>query len=325
MEDKRTSWLLMILISCIILFTYAALYKAGASRITAVVLDRDESNGIPSIVHFVVGQFNRAKAQNGASSTSSFTFFHYTTVLAARRHLRPNQLFVHYHHEPTTFWWKKMICDTEINATLIKTRLVRKIFTKPVDLTAHRADIIRLEALMKYGGIYLDLDVLVFRSFDSLLNQTDIVMGYENEKQNHVCNAVILARRNAPFLQRWYDAYQSFDGNCWGCHSVKLPGQLAYLYPNEITVLSMNAFFQPSWTEPGKFHRSNDYNFTSNYASHMWNTINKAELDRLSPERAMRINTTFGRMLRHAIGTSTLLQLQQAFLANSLDSSVIYQ
>lgn len=30
--------------------------------------------------------------------------------------------------------------------------------------TAHKADVIRMEALLTYGGIYLDFDVLVVRA-----------------------------------------------------------------------------------------------------------------------------------------------------------------
>jgi hypothetical protein len=290
------------------------------SNIRSMDSSHVQSTRIPSIVHLVIGLFNNASVQNDSSSLSSaFTFFHYLVFLAARRHLKPKKLFVHYNHAPTTFWWKKMIHDTEIDAILIKSRLVRRIFKQPVDLAAHRADIIRLEALIKYGGIFLDADVLVFRSFDPLLNQTDIVMGYENEKEKQVCSAVFLARRNATFLRRLRNSYRNFNQSCWACHSVILAGRLASLYPNQVTLLPSNAFFEPSWTEPEKFHQSNDYNFTSNYASHMWNTINKKELSELTPARAMSINTTFGRMLRYAIDTRTLLQLQQVFVENSMD------
>lgn len=40
---------------------------------------------------------------------------------------------------------------------------------------AFAADYIRFYALYKYGGIYLDADVEVLKSFDNLLNQTYIL------------------------------------------------------------------------------------------------------------------------------------------------------
>ena len=35
---------------------------------------------------------------------------------------------------------------------------------------AFASDVIRLYAIHKYGGIYMDTDVMVYRSFDALLN-----------------------------------------------------------------------------------------------------------------------------------------------------------
>lgn len=42
-------------------------------------------------------------------------------------------------------------------------RDVTEVFGNPVWHYAHKADVIRLEALKEFGGIYLDVDVLVTR------------------------------------------------------------------------------------------------------------------------------------------------------------------
>ncbi|CAF0759123.1 unnamed protein product [Rotaria sordida] len=196
---------------------------------------------------------------------------------------------------------------------MIKKRQVKEIFNKSVDHHAHRGDIMRLEVLIEYGGIYLDSDVLTLRSFDPLLNLNDVIMAHQDDGIK-VCNAVILAKKDATFLKRLYDAYQSFNENCWDCHSVKLPGQLASIYPNDITVLPTNAFFRPSWNEKAALYASNNYDFTPNYACHLWNKKNNHDhLSRLTPELALNANNTFGRMLRHAIGNATLLKLKEFF------------
>lgn len=46
---------------------------------------------------------------------------------------------------------------------LVRQRDVTEIFGNPVEHFAHKADVIRLEALRDYGGAYLDTDVLVIK------------------------------------------------------------------------------------------------------------------------------------------------------------------
>jgi hypothetical protein len=45
------------------------------------------------------------------------------------------------------------------DVTLNKVIAPTKIWNKPITLPAHKSDVIRIFALQKLGGIYLDLDV----------------------------------------------------------------------------------------------------------------------------------------------------------------------
>ena len=248
------------------------------------------------------------------STVSSFTFFNYLVFLATRRHIRLTKLLVHYYWEPNTFWWNKRKHDAEIAITLVKVRLVEKFFSRSVEHPAHRADVIRLETILQYGGIYLDTDILSIRSFDPLLNLNDVVLAHENDDKNLVGNAVILAKRNSVFLRRWYDAYQSFDGKCWICHSVVLAGKLVLLYPNDVTVLPTEMFYRPSWDEAKELFKSNEYDFTRNYAVHLWNHVNKHQLSKLELDFILNGNHTFEKILPQAVDRRTLLEPKRHFV-----------
>jgi len=274
-------------------------------------------NRIPSIVHFVVGQGDRKGIHHRHTLSSPFSFINYLVFLAARRHIRPKKILVHYYEEPDTFWWNQTKLNSEIDISLVKSRLVETIFNESVDHHAHRGDIIRLEVVMKYGGIYLDTDVLTLRSFDSLLNISDVVMAHQDNDESTACNAVIIGKRNATFLKRWYEAYQTFSENCWDCHSVRISGQLAKIYSKEIVVLPTDTFFRPSWTEMSKFFQSNDYNFTPNYASHLWNKMHNSHFNKLTPDTILKGNFTLARMLLHAIGKETIQELEKFFIKTS--------
>lgn len=313
-------WFLIIILTLIALRIYF-LHQNVNRPISWLLMNENENESdkqIPSIVHFVIGQRDQKAAPNKHSVSSSFSFINYLTFLAARRQLRPKKLYVHYYEEPNTFWWNQMKQDSEINITLVKSRLVENIFMKSVSHFAHRADILRLEVILEYGGIYLDIDVLTLRSFDSLLNLSDVVMAHQDDDENTACNAVIIGKKHALFLKRLYDSYQSFNPKCWSCHSVRIPGQLALLYPNEVIVLPANTFFHPRWTESNRFFASNDYNFSSNYASHLWNTVNNNRLRQLTPNKILNGKFTLARMLLQAIGSDTLQILEKNFSSTTM-------
>ncbi|CAF1268426.1 unnamed protein product [Didymodactylos carnosus] len=137
-------------------------------------------------------------------------------------------------------------------------------------------------------------------------------MAHQDRYNKTACNAVIISQPNSIFLKRLLDAYQSFNQNCWACHSVQVPRQLSLIYQSEVTILPSETFFRPYWSETKQLYVYNNYNFTKNYACHLWSKLtDKKYLQSLTPHTALTLNSTFGRMLRYAIGTDTLNQLNQ--------------
>ena len=62
-----------------------------------------------------------------------------------------------------------------------------------------------LQVLLEYGGIYLDLDVLITRPFDELRRQYPCTIGREQETK--ACGSVIVCSRHSPFLLLWINSY----------------------------------------------------------------------------------------------------------------------
>ena len=79
---------------------------------------------------------------------------------------------------------------------------------------AFASDVIRLYAIHKYGGIYMDTDVMVYRSFDPLL-QNKAFIGRENSMHQigktmevYLTTCCFGAEPGNPFIKRCLDYYE---------------------------------------------------------------------------------------------------------------------
>ncbi|KAJ9113659.1 hypothetical protein QFC22_005968 [Naganishia vaughanmartiniae] len=178
---------------------------------------------------------------------------------------------------------------------------------------AHKSDVIRLEALLVSGGIYLDIDVFVTRPFEPLMYHPT-TLGMEASPDSRrtelepegLCNGVIIAANGSEFLKRWRTTYETFDEGNWAGHSVVMPWQLARKYPSEVQVLSTRAFFWPLWSgnEIEKVHETDEYDFTASgqFGYHAWESLAMKYLSNLSPEKIRTVESSFNKMVRPYIG-----------------------
>lgn len=122
---------------------------------------------IPKIVHFIHGL-------RGPDPTLDLA--HYIAIKAAHDVIQPEKIYLHYHYEPTGDLFEK----AKPMLTMRKVPLLDQIFGQPLSHFAHRADVVRLEALRDFGGIYFDLDLFALKPIDHLLDQ-EFVMGEEGK------------------------------------------------------------------------------------------------------------------------------------------------
>jgi hypothetical protein len=240
---------------------------------------------VPKILHYTFGM----KSDFGGKPWS---LVHHVCLKSAVERIAPRETFFYFEYEPTGPWWE---LSREL-VTPVRVKAPREIFGRPLDHVAHRSDVLRLQKLIEHGGIYLDADVLVQRSFDDLLDH-QMVLGQEGENAQYgLANAVILAEPQSPFLCRWLEEYRSFRGELWNAHSVQLPQKLARAHPSEITVLPPTAFFWPLWTEEHLdwiFASSRPIAIDRTYANHLWENKAWKYLEDLTPQRVRSVDTNF--------------------------------
>ena len=69
------------------------------------------------------------------------------------------------------------------------------------------SDFVRLWALEREGGLYMDVDFEVYKPFDDLMDKYDAFAGYEGSKRNPVMMGVIAAQAHHPWIQGMLQTY----------------------------------------------------------------------------------------------------------------------
>lgn len=270
---------------------------------------------IPNILHFVFGM---APDFGG----KPFSLCHYLSVRSAVELNKPVQAIFHYQYEPTGEWWDKAKPLLTLNIVAAPDSFMGQ----PLYHVAHKADVIRLQALKETGGIYLDLDTISVKPLTGFLNNS-FVIGQElkpkwvpkNWRQRlkyklglikdrsgatGLCNAVLLSEKDSEFVNLWLEEYKTFRSKgrdkYWNEHSVIVPERLTATHPGKITQAGPYAFHYPLYDQAGlrsMFEERTD--FPEAYLHHLWESFSWDQyLSQLTVEKIMKEDTTYNLIAR---------------------------
>jgi hypothetical protein len=245
---------------------------------------------IPKILHFCYGLTPDFGGQ-------PFGLVHYACIRSAVERIKPDQAFLYCEFEPKGPWWDL----TKDIVQVVKIEAPREVFGNPLLHPAHRADVVRLQKLLECGGIYLDCDVFVHRSFDDLLAHSAVLGDNREGNKFRLCNAVILSEPGAPFLRRWYEQFRMFRSKGRDDYYDELactfPTRLATEFPDEVTILPLTAFFWPSWQKkdlPLMFVSREPLVSPDAYANHLWQGGTwDPFLEDLTPGKVRKVDSAF--------------------------------
>ncbi|CAA7029659.1 unnamed protein product [Microthlaspi erraticum] len=178
-------------------------------------------------------------------------------------------------------------------------RLKRGMFSPGViPLEQNLSNLLRLVLLYKYGGIYLDTDVIIIKPLNNLHN----VIGAQTvdpvtRKWSRLNNAVLIFDKNHPLLKRFIDEFsRTFNGNKWGHNGPYLVSRVVARINISsssasdlgFSVLPPSAFYPVDWTRIRGFYRAATNESESNwsrkrlthlrkhsFAVHLWNRESK--------------------------------------------------
>ncbi|XP_062224851.1 uncharacterized protein At4g19900-like [Phragmites australis] len=126
-----------------------------------------------------------------------------------------------------------------------------------VPLGQNLSNLLRLALLYRYGGIYLDADVVVLKPFSDLRNAIGAqAVDEATGDWRRLNNAVMIFDRGHPLLREFIAEFAAtFDGSKWGHNGPYLVSRVAARLRRrpglDVTVLPPRAFYPVDWNKIG--------------------------------------------------------------------------
>ncbi|KAG6694595.1 hypothetical protein I3843_09G056800 [Carya illinoinensis] len=123
-----------------------------------------------------------------------------------------------------------------------------------VSLGQNLSNLLRLALLYKFGGIYIDTDIIVLKSFSKLRNVIGAqTIDLETGNWSRLNNAVLIFDKNHPLLYKFIEEFAlTFDGNKWGHNGPYLVSRVVSRLVGRpgfnFTVLPPSAFYPVDWS-----------------------------------------------------------------------------
>ncbi|KAH7939335.1 hypothetical protein HPB52_011166 [Rhipicephalus sanguineus] len=131
---------------------------------------------------------------------------------------RPEKIYVHC--SPCGFTGNYTRLLEGINFTFINTVFPKEIFNISIQVPHHSTDVVRLRALLRYGGIYVDHDVFVVQSLRRYLRYESTI---SCPPGGVFGNMLMMFHKNSRFLRLYYNSYNAFNDSIWYYNAGDLP------------------------------------------------------------------------------------------------------
>ncbi|XVE51299.1 hypothetical protein DITRI_Ditri02bG0029000 [Diplodiscus trichospermus] len=182
-----------------------------------------------------------------------------------------------------------------------------------VSLGQNLSNLLRLALLYKHGGIYIDTDIVVLKSFNNLRNVIGAQsINLETKNWSRLNNAVLIFDKQHPLLFKFMQEFAlTFDGNKWGHNGPYLVSRVVARVTGRpgfnFTVLPPSAFYPVDWSRIRSLFQGPRNEIHSNwlhnkleqirrqsYAVHLWN------------RQSRKVRIQEGSIIHHVVSVSCI-------------------
>ena len=137
------------------------------------------------------------------------------------------------------------------------------------------SDYVRFWALYHYGGIYLDTDMFVLRSFDDLL-ENDCFFGWETPEKKIISCGIIGSTKENPFILLLLNSYNKVKFDLKNKDSIIITRHISRCYerfPGKqgIKLFDFDFFYPFPYEEKENVQNFMKFKTNKTHAIHLWN------------------------------------------------------
>ena len=230
---------------------------------------KSEFDEIPKIIHLLF------------FGETEFMSYHYKCIKSMIDNMPNHQIIIYNNIEPIgNKYWENIIKYPSVKIE----KLIPPSSFDGFDLKhfQYKADVVRIEKLYEYGGIYLDIDMLIFKNFESIFqSKHDFYISKENSENDGLINAFIASKPKNEFLKIWLDSFKTgLRMDIWAYHirdanSILLKENPHFYIKYNICILNAEEFFSIPWTNKSSFENMNSSTKHPEnvYGIHLFETI----------------------------------------------------
>ena len=215
---------------------------------------------VPNIVHYILFDIK------------DIGFGHFVSLLSVMKNQKPDLIYIHCNcHQLSGDYYERALRVADKTNTQLIVRTIERptqIFGQKLGyLNWHSSDIMRIQMLLEFGGIYFDNDVYVVESLDVYRNYEMTL--YWIKDISTLESSIIIANKNARFLKLWLDSYHEYKRSRYKWNGAELPTK-RFLKKKPDLVHNIK-FGSDSRTAFPLLHRRYDENWSKAFiAYHLW-------------------------------------------------------
>ena len=152
------------------------------------------------------------------------------------------------------------------------------------------SDVMRLDILYEYGGIYMDTDIINLRPFTPL-NENLLTISWEDKTMKSICNAFMITPPGNLFVKTWLDHMpEAMESPIWAYGGVVLPKELAlnpFLEDERSVIdhkLACPLDLQANWMFDPKLKDAAKEKIADAYSVHIFETFWRDIIKDITPE-----------------------------------------
>jgi hypothetical protein len=206
-----------------------------------------------------------------------FSDFHYACVKSMLNHMPSYKIVIYNDIEPVgNKYWD----DLKRYVSIECVESPNEFDDYPLKYIQYKADVIRLEKLYEHGGIYLDLDMLIIKNFEHIINTgKDFYISEEGDKGNGLINCFMASKPKNGFIKKWLETFKvGLRMDNWAYHiresnKILLDKKKHYSVKYNLEILESKYFLPFKWMEYDKFVNIEENLNDDIHGVHLFETI----------------------------------------------------